>query len=174
MPDHFFTFRVGVKEDTVGSNLNRYLTQNDHVIKPSDTSRTNTTTSADDPHLSLYVSANTSYWVQAMIIYAGANGNFQLRFAAPSGSTFLWVSDSLGGSVVNSYGQVSRTQQGLGNEPTMGGAASTTNQCSMPKGVLQVGVNGGPFRVQWAQASSSATATIVRAASILSIRRFTS
>ena len=173
MPDHFFTFRVGVKEDTVGSNLNRYLVQNAHVIKSADTSRTSTTTSADDPHLTMYVSANTSYWVQAMLIYSGSNGNFQLRFAGPSGSTFDWVSDSLGGSVTSSFGVVSRTLQGLGNEPTMGGAAAGTNQCSMPKGLLQVGSNGGTLRVQWAQATSSGTATILRSGSILSVRRVT-
>jgi hypothetical protein len=172
MPDHFYTFRVGVDTETMADKINRYLTQSAHVVKSADQSVTSSTTFINDTHLTLNVSANTDYWLIAVITYAGSNGNFKHQWAIPTGASLLWVGDYLGNGETNSFGTISRTQHtATVTTAIAGGAASPTNQCSVPKGILRVGSSAGSVRLRWAQGSSSGTATTVRSGSILFLRR---
>ena len=172
MPDHFYTFRVGVDTETMADKINRYLTQSAHVIKPSSQSVTSSTTFINDSALVLNVSANTDYWVTAVLIYTGANGNFKQQWGVPTGASLLWTGDYLGNGVTNTFGIVSRTQHAYNaGTAVAGGAASGTYQCSVPKGILRVGSSAGQLRVRWAQGTSSGTSTTLRSGSVLFLRR---
>jgi hypothetical protein len=172
MPDHFYTFRVGVDTENMADKINRYLTQSAHVIKSANQSVTSSTTFINDTHLTLNVSANTDYWVTAVLIYTGNNGNFKQQWGVPTGASLLWTGDYLGNGVTNSFGIVSRTQHAYNaGTAVAGGAAAGTYQCSVPKGILRVGSSAGQLRVRWAQGTSSGTSTTLRSGSVLFLRR---
>lgn len=168
-------------ENPSASDLNRYFMQQAHVIKSNDTTVTSSTTMADDPHLFIPVQAGTDYWMQMIIIYnASSAADIKIGFSAPSGSTLDWVSDSLSGSIAAGSGAVdviSRTAQGLTNTPSPGGAeqpaGTRVDAVSVPKGLLRVGASSGTFRFRWAQGTAGSPGSIIRAGSVLMIRRLT-
>lgn len=175
-----------IKDWTAGerpsaADLNRYFMQQAHVIKPTDTTITSSTTMADDPHLFLSVQAGTDYWVQAIIIYnASSAADIKISFSGPGGATFDWVSDSLGSTIAAGSGAVdiiSRSLQGLGSTPAPGGAeqpaGTRIDAVSVPKGILRIGANSGTLRFRWAQLASGSPGSIVRAGSTLMMRRLT-
>jgi len=163
------------------ADLNRYFMQQAHAIKSTDTTITSSTTLADDPHLFIPVQAGTDYWVQGMIIYnASSAADLKITFSGPSGATFDWVSDSLGSTIAAGSGAVdiiSRSLQGLGSTPSPGGAeqpaGTRVDAVSVPKGLLRVSSSSGTLRFRWAQLASGSPGTIVRAGSLLMIRRLT-
>lgn len=172
MPDHFYTFRVGVDTETMADKINRYLTQSSHVVKAANQSVTSSTTFVNDTHLTLNVSANTDYWVTAVLIYSGNNGNFKQQWGVPTGASLLWVGDYLGAGVTDTFGIISRTQHAYNvTTAVAGGGTSGNDQCSVPKGVLRVGSSAGQLRVRWAQGTSSGTATTLHSGSTLFLRR---
>jgi len=168
-------------ENPSAADLNRYFMQQAHALKTADDTITSSTTLVDDDQLFLSVQAGTDYWVQAMIIYnASAAADLKCTFSGPSGSTFDWVSDSLPSTIAAGSGAVdviSRSLQGLGSTPSPGGAeqpaGTRVDAVSVPKGLLRVGANSGTLRFRWAQLASGSPGTIVRAGSILVIRRLT-
>ncbi|MEV0149116.1 MULTISPECIES: hypothetical protein [unclassified Nonomuraea] len=158
------------------SDLNRYPLQQVHVIKTADQTN-NTTTLADDNHLSIPVEAGTDYWIQLMLIYeADDRDDLKISFSAPSGATFDWMSDSLSSNITASNGTVSRTLQGLGNTPAPGGVGqgTLTRVVALPRGVLRVAATAGTFRLRWAKlATTAGVATTIYAGSLLRARRLT-
>lgn len=168
-------FIVGDPESVNATELNRYLLQQQHVIKPSTESVTSSTTQQNDDHLFLSVTANTTYWVQAMIIYDGATGgDIKFRWTAPSGATMSWVDDGLDSAAATATDDVSRARQSISSEPVRAAVGAGSSVVAIPKGVLVVGSTSGTFRLQWAQGASSSTATRVLASSILMMRRMVS
>jgi len=164
-------FSVGVPFPTA-ADLNTYLIQQQHAVKPSNESVTNSTTLQNDDHLALPMSANTTYFIQGMFIISGAEAaDMAFKWAVPSGATFNWVSDTLGSSATGSAtGQVSRTSQGNTNQPAFGLIAGNTTVVPF-KGLIVVGSTGGVLRATWAQNVASATATVMNAGSYMMARR---
>lgn len=166
-------FLGGVISSVTASELNRYLVQSAHVIKPSDESVTSSTTLQPDDHLLLQVQANTDYWMMALILYQGATaGDLQIGFLAPTGTTLRYVSDALGPSTTGNADVIARAMLGLGSGPTLG-AIDAADTVAIPKGVLRVGASGGTFRLRWCQGTSNATSTTIKAGSMLMIRKLT-
>jgi len=165
-------FQVGAP--LTAADLNTYLLQQSHVIKLADESVTSSTTLQNDDHLVLPVTANTRYWVQAMIIYTGgSNGDLRYTFTGPTGASFDWVGDHLGEGVDSTTGIISRTVQSIGASNVIAGAVTGATQVALPKGILIVGSSSGTLRLRWAQGTSSSTPTTVKAGSILMARRIT-
>lgn len=160
-------------EQPSAADLNRYFMQQHHVIKPSDESYSSTTTHNDE-HLFAPVQAGTNYWISAFIIYeADSARDIVLRWGAPSGSTLTYVTDSITSSASSSVDIISRTLQDLASGPSAGGVGIGSPVAAIPKGLLQVGANSGTFRFRWAQASGGSPSTVVKAGSILTLRRLT-
>ncbi|MEV0993407.1 hypothetical protein [Nonomuraea sp. NPDC050202] len=168
------TFGSGEVPDA--ADLNRYPLQQAFRLKTADESVASSTTLQDDNHLFLSVAANTEYWVQAHLIYEGAanpSGDLQLGWSFPSGSTWTWVSDALGSGVTGSTDIISRTRQVGSGSSSPGTVGAGILVIAVPKGVLRVGSNSGFLRLRWAQLASTATPTIVKTGSLLTIRRLT-
>lgn len=163
-------FRVGAP-NPVAADLNTFLIQQQHVVKPSDESVTSSTTLQNDDHLVLPVTANTLYFVQGMLIYTGnTSGDMQFQWTGPSGATFDWASDALPSGATTTTDQVSRTALTFANVAPV--AAITGSTATVPfKGVLSVGSSGGSFRIKWGQFASNATATVMKAGSYIMTRR---
>lgn len=155
----------------VAADYNTYLIQQQHVVKPSDESVTNTIVFQNDDHLVLPVQAGMRYFVQCLLIYtATTTSNLDFRWSVPTGSTFDWVSDALGAGVTTFSGSISRTFQGVASEPAFGGAGTAVCVATV-KGVLLVGSTAGNLRAQWTQSTAGATASIMKAGSMVAMRR---
>lgn len=165
------TFVGGVISDVEASDLNTYLIQSHHVIKPSDESVTSSVSFQNDDHLFFQVTPNTMYWVIAQLLYTGSTtGDLQIGFSAPSGSTMNWCSDALGSGATGNADIVSRSRQIISSSP-VAGAITGSDTIACCKGILRTSTSGGTFRVKWCQGTSNATATTVKAGSMFMARR---
>lgn len=163
-------FSVGVPFPTA-ADLNTYLIQQQHAVKPSNESVVNSTTLQPDDHLGLPLGANRIYFIQGMFIISGhESADMLFRWSVPSGAQFDWVSDTLGSSQSGSAtGSVSRTSQGNTNAPAFGCVAN--NQTVVPfKGLITLGSTGGTLRATWSQNNSNNTATVMHAGSYMMAR----
>jgi hypothetical protein len=165
-------------EQPSAADMNRYFMQQHHALKTVDESVTNSTVLQDDNELFVPVQAGTDYWVSALIIYEGpenaVGGDLKMGWSVPSGSTFDWVSDSLGSNASSTVEVISRSHQTAASQPAPGTVGIGTNIACIPKGVLRVGASSGIFRFRWAQLNATAVASVrVKAGSILTLRRLT-
>jgi hypothetical protein len=158
-----------------GADMNLYFMQQVHALKTADESVASSTTMQDDDHLFVPVAANTAYWVTAVIHYAASTAaDLKIGWSAPTGSTLDWVSDGFGStSAAAGVDAASRSHQMLGSTPAPGGNGTGLTLACIPRGVLVVGGTAGTFRFRWAQLASDAAATVVKAESILILRRLT-
>ncbi|MEW2578336.1 hypothetical protein [Streptomyces syringium] len=158
--------RTAAAADSVGTTL--------FARKTADTARTSTTTSADDPHLSVPVSASATYTVDGLIVYNTPQAaDFKFQFAAPSGATQLWspwaISDD---SDVNAGGTVGRIRTGTSTgAATQLGVLATVNVTCRPVGLIRTSATAGTVVVQWAQGTSNASATTVVTDSWIKLQR---
>lgn len=129
------------------------------VRKTADQSVTSSTTLVNDSHLVLSVVANATYTLFLMCVFSGGTtGDIKFSWGVPSGTVLRWV-DQTGTS----------------------GLAADLDVYSAPGGTTQVGFQiwatvvtsgtAGNIQFRWAQNTSDATATIVRANSHLCLDR---
>lgn len=164
-------FSVGAPLPTA-ADFNTYLIQQQHVIKPSDESVVNSAVLQNDDHLVLPVQANTTYFAHCFILYGAANAaDLAFKWSAPTGSVFNWISDALGSAAVNYDFSISRTLQGISNVPSLGGATSPVIVTAPIKGILTVGSTSGNLRATWSQGTADPATTVVKAGSMISLRR---
>jgi len=134
------------------------------IVKLADTSRASTTTLTADPELQLAVVANTTYTFDAELFYDAGAGQFNMFFAGPAGSTISWVPAGLDPSVTAAASGIIRTGR---NGQVVGEAGAGTVVTAFPRGIITVAGTAGTVSVNWAQGTSSATATILKAGSWL-------
>lgn len=127
---------------------------------------TSNTTLADDGVLQLDVAASGVYFVRAMIHYtADANGDLKIGFTAPAAATFTWTPISLTTTATTSAAALRMPTKAIADSDIAGGVDSSTSVAAFPTGLLVVGATAGTFKLQVAQGTSSATATVVKAGS---------
>lgn len=129
-------------------------TQTRVAIKSADTSVTSNVTPASDPHLTLSVAANATYDVEVVAAWTNGGGGFRATWTGPSGATMVWT-DNDGVGVTS-----------LGGVVTFSGTTGTTF-----KGTLVVGSTAGTLTLQWAQSTTNAAATILKAGCSLKLNR---
>ena len=139
------------------------------AVKTSDTARASTTTLTADPDLTFSVAANSTYFVELVLIYTGASGTnfFQWDFNMPASATYVY-------SFVyqNSAGTTNVQQQNGGTSAAWANTTGVGNFQSMEiKGTLTTVGTAGTFALTWAQHSSGATNTTLRAGSQMVARR---
>lgn len=165
----------GVNEVLTAADMTTYFVQQAVIVKTADESVTSSTTMQNDNELLVPVAANTRYWVECFLIYS-AHPNFDCKtgYSGPSGSTFDWCGDGLISGETTTVGEVTKSLQGLGSTPGHAGvleSGSPIDMVAMHKGVLTTGGSAGTLTLRWAQLSSGATPTIVRAGSVLIVTR---
>lgn len=148
------------------------------VVKTSDESVASSTSPQDDNELFLSVEASASYRLMMHLVVGGSGtvGDLYIRFNAPAGSK---ISASCVGIDVAATGVVGSINAGAFNDVTTwpmpanfayGTVANPTGVICV--GTLIVGVTAGTFRLQWSQATSSATATTIKSGSSLELVRY--
>jgi len=135
------------------------------IVKPSDQSLTSNTTLQNDNDLVVSLQANTSYHFECFLDYEGGTAgaaDIKWGWTLPAGITLRYIAlyenltPTLAGAVTWGSADVVQAQSnGAGNRRGifMNGACTT--------------VSAGNMQLQWAQNTSSATATIVHANSKL-------
>lgn len=144
-----------------------------HVVKASDESVTSSTTLQDDDEIQFTVEANATYRVSG-VVWFGADpaGDMKLAFAGPTSATFVWVGMSGNSAAAAVTTSVHIDQQTISSSLVLGGVTANTTILAAPlDGILTVSSTAGTFKMQFAQNSSSATATTVKAGSYVELRR---
>lgn len=134
--------------------------------KTVDESLSSSTTYQNDDGLFVTGAANAVYVAWIHLVYQSPTAaDFQYRFSVPSGATLPgWSFLGVNASSVFVYGAANS-----GGVSGLGGTAA--DQVMDAWGPIIMGSTAGTIQVQWSQAVSNATATIVRAGSYLHLRR---
>lgn len=137
--------------------------------KTGDTSRVSTTTITADPDLAVSVIAGAVYLVSAFIPHTyNAAGDFKFGWSYPAGASMPnWAADwrTTDGT------EVSGVFTDITSTVPITSASGTLNQPVWIHGLLTVGATAGTFAFAWAQNTSNAAATIVRAGAVLRLER---
>jgi hypothetical protein len=147
-----------------------------YVIKGSDQSVTSSTTNVNDTGLLVSVAASATYLITGMLLYsAHSSADIKLGWSGPSGATFDWIihAQTTGTGGLATAGMVV-DRQSIGNSafPLGGfGAENTTLMTAPLWGRLVTSATAGTFQLNWAQQTSNATASIMRAGSWLRLDR---
>lgn len=125
------------------------------VYKPVDESVTSSTTLQDDNHLFFTVPAGTQMRFDGFLNIDGGAGDFKYTFTGTGTVTGAWTTSA--GNAALALGVTAPFTP----VPVTRGAVGTVNG----------GASGGTLKLQWAQNSSSGTATTLKAGSWLSAQR---
>lgn len=168
--------RVDVLEPKVASLEAGTSTDRKFVIKAIDTSRASTTVLADDPHLLLNLGVGT--WMVTLGAHVtGSSGNFNMDFTT-TGSVNMQGRMNRGPGAGNNAiddgtanmtgGDSAGTDQAFGTDDSGGAAEASgvTVQCMYVVTVASV------LTLRWAQNSSQAAATVVKAGSWMTAIKF--
>lgn len=148
------------------------------ALKTADTSRANTATVSNDPHLFLPVVANGTYILDGWLKYfADPAPDFKMTFATPGGTLGEWhalgrgQNDNSDGPTVNGY-KVRTESNDVNQERNYYGTTDSSNPVGLQlKGTFRVAGTGGNVTLQWSQGTSDATATIVYTDSWIRLHR---
>ncbi|MEU7431094.1 hypothetical protein AB0B07_09585 [Streptomyces sioyaensis] len=144
--------------------------------KSADTSRASTITLSADPHLTVPVATFSTYTVDAYLIYSGGTlGDINVALAGPTSSDGSWSAVGYGRSVpanVNTDGYTIRMNpNSIASVQPRSYGADTADETLHMRGTLRTAGTAGSLAVQWSQAASDATATIMRTDSWLRVQR---
>ena len=139
------------------------------AYKSNDQSVTSSTTLANDNALSLPVAANGTYFFICMLKFeGGTSGSSDLKFAwtGPSGFGMNYQLTGLNAGGGSTLGFMRSATGSTGGTTGAGNVWGTTML-----GTVTASSTAGTLQLQWAQNTSSATATIVHAGSVLAMWR---
>lgn len=143
------------------------------VAKAATEPLTASTTMQNDDELFASVAANATYSVMLHLFHdADTTGDINIGWSGPTGATMNWgavvahVNETSSGTVT----AVSMQTRIISEVQSIGGGASTGTY-SVVHGTLITSSTAGTLNFQWAQRVSSATATNVRAGSMLILHR---
>lgn len=140
--------------------------------KTADESLPSSTTLQDDDQLAVAVDANATYWVQTFISYEAATaGDLKIGWSAPAGAEFPWNFAGLTSTAATAGDAVYSAVNTLSGTDTAGGIGAGAALVARPSGILVISSTPGTFTFRWAQGTSSATPTIVKAGSGLLLTR---
>jgi hypothetical protein len=146
------------------------------IDKPSATSRSSTTTVADDPDLTYTLGANGMYLVEFYIKYStpGPSGTagFKTQWTVPSGAsgnrTCMGPGSSQNDGGADNISMHSGVH-GYTTAETYGSRGTSTNQLLAIETSIVTTTSSGACALQWAQQTSNASATSVAVDSFMRI-----
>lgn len=141
--------------------------------KTADETVTSSTTLQDDDQLFLPVAANARYLVDTFVIYTGASdpaGGLRMGWTGPSGATMKWTNFGVTQNVSPTLVNYNVVVESIGGARGVGTNGSTEMSCQ-PRGRLVTSSTSGILRFQWAQGTSNATGTTVKAGTCVRLVR---
>jgi hypothetical protein len=153
--------------DTVANDINNFF-QPIYVFKSANTSIASSTALTPDPHLIVPMVANAMYDMYGLLDYeADVTGDMKYQFTLPAGATmnFAWVGYSGGDAATFNGTNTSATVN------TIGGGGAGAGRSNTLMGSIVMSSTAGNLGLNWAQAVSSATATILHKYSYIKLTR---
>lgn len=151
--------------------VNEFMVNVNYARKLSTESVTSNTTLQNDDALVVAVDANAVYVLTCMVKYDGAAaGDIKIGWSVPAGCELDFVAQAL----ATTAALYTDDQNFTGEESsvaTFGALGTGTVAAIQMTGLVVVGGTAGNVQFQWAQGTSSATATRVFANSFLDLRR---
>jgi hypothetical protein len=147
------------------------------AYKATDTTRTSTTTVADDPDLVIALEANATYVVEMLIKYAAVTAEqFKTQWSVPAGASGgrgrIGVSSSVNDTTTGGpFGDGAFGQHGFATPLTYGTRASAVNQVIAYELGTVTTTTAGNVALSWAQNASGLTGTKVAAGSYARAKR---
>jgi parallel beta-helix repeat protein len=140
--------------------------------KTSDQSVTSSTALVDDADLQFAVAAGEVWELSGTLFVDGSQaGDFGVRITTPASPTGYWRSTGPNGSASSTTAtSILPTAQLFNTTPTVGMLGAGVIVPVQITGLL-VNTTAGTVKIQWAQGTSDATATIVKAGSYLRAKR---
>lgn len=143
--------------------------------KTADTSRAATTTTTADPHLAFDAAANAVYiWDGWVKYFADPAADLTIDFTVPSGSLGEWNGFAAGSGTSGvgvTAGYSIRTESNDVSQPRNYYGSTDLQHGLILHGILRTSTTAGTFSLDWAQGTSSATATILYTDSWLRFQR---
>lgn len=137
-----------------------------HIIKQSDESVTSSTTLQNDNELILPIAANEKWFVEFFLLLdMSASGlpDFKVEMTAPTGASGGWLLVGEVAGATDSY----ILGRSFGGSGTVHDTQSAYQPGPVLRAVVDNGVNAGNLTLQWAQGTSNANPTTVKAGSFM-------
>jgi hypothetical protein len=138
------------------------------ITKAIDTSRNTTTTIAADPELAATLVSGGLYEVELYVIFVSASGggtpDIKMGFAEDATSRGAWFI-----SYLNAADSPALSNQACNNSASVACGTATTNRSAFMRAVYWAA--GGSAALYWAQNTSDANDTTVKAGSVMRYRR---
>jgi hypothetical protein len=141
------------------------------VTKAADEPATSSTTLQNDDELFLTLSASATYALDGYLITAGATvttGDLKIDWTVPSGTTMKYTSF---GVVVSSPAVQYEATVNASSTARPIGTNGSSDMGVPVRAVIITSTTAGTLQLRWAQNTSSATPTIIRAGSWLRLTR---
>lgn len=154
------------------SDLNTAFDWDYEKYQSADQSVTNSTTLVSSNDLVAPVVANGIYVVRMYLVYdCNSTADFKYQLTLPASGVVVkhsrWANaaaDAAINSAVNHDSQDVTTYN-------LGGVAAGTIMTALPRAIIALGATAGNCTLQFAQAVSNGTATILKAGSVMNLRR---
>lgn len=150
------------------------------LYKAADQSKTNTTVLSDDSVLTTTLAANSTYEFEIVFFYISQSAS-GIRWSPNFTGTITatkWRSEqshnntgAYGASVSTVFYSAAHNAMPATNLPGWASGFGPFAGSSIIKGTIQVGATGGTFSLQWAQTTSSGTATTVDKGSFMRVQK---
>jgi hypothetical protein len=143
------------------------------AYKASDESVTSSTVLQNDNDLVVAVAASCTYMLDLYVNYEGGtqgSSDLKLGWTVPAGTTVTW--GHIGVNTVGTITQASvATTSDQTNTPSFGTNGAGNALSAFIRGTVLVSSTAGNLQLQWAQVTSSGTATKVKAGSYMLLQR---
>lgn len=163
----------GILTDT---DVMRYWVQQYSVIKSVDESVISTATVHSDAELIAPLLANSVYWIELFVIYETIQtADLKVGWSVPAGASIHWCPNGQDVASTSTVWDVLKRERSEANTEIIGGpgAALGTDAIMPGEGYVVTAGTAGNLVFQWAQGTSTATNTTVRANSILIAQKLT-
>lgn len=139
--------------------------------KTGTTARTSTVVVSADPDLVCTVEASAVYSMFYMIRYdADTAGDLRYNFTGPTGTTGSYSASALNSTLSAEASDVNFMRD-MGTITLAGGLGAGTDAAAFGNGLFTTSSTAGSWSLVWAQGTSSATATNLKANSFMQIKR---
>ncbi len=137
-------------------------------IKSTNESLTNSVTLQDDDELQFAVNANEKWYIDVLLDVTGSTGGIKCGFAIPTGSTM-----ALNMCANLTAGNTSHVHEWIRTSNTASSGITITNNVTSIsiRGIVSISSTAGSVKLEWAQSTSSGTATVVKSLSMMKYTR---
>lgn len=163
------TSNLNITGDITGTGAGVFSTR----VRTTESSRTSNTTYTVDTFFDTVLAANTAYFIRVLYVYTGAvGGDFKTRWLAPAGAQGHRYALGMATTGTTSFESNMVTTVFPFLSGIIYGAHSTTQAAGAVEEIyISTGGTGGTLQLEWAQGTSSASPTVLKAGTYIEVRK---